>query len=66
VTTVELRFLEAGPGRTRVLLEHRDLDAFGADAATMRTTFDSPDAWLATLAAYRAVVAAGATSGRVR
>jgi uncharacterized protein YndB with AHSA1/START domain len=66
VTTVELRFLEAGPGRTRVLLEHRDLDAFGADAATMRTTFDSPDAWLATLAAYRAVVAAGATSGRAR
>ena len=27
---------------------------------------DSPDAWLATLAAYRAVIAAGATSGRAR
>jgi len=66
VTTVELRFQEAGPGRTRVLLEHRDLDAFGADAAAMRSTFDAPDAWLATLAAYQGAVAAGATSGRAR
>jgi uncharacterized protein YndB with AHSA1/START domain len=58
VTTVELRFSEAGPGRTRVVLEHRDLDAFGADAATMRTTFDAPDAWVGTLASYRDAVAA--------
>ena len=70
ITTVELRFLEAGPGRTRVVLEHRDLDAFGADAAAMRTTFDAPDAWVATLQAYRAatdpVARTRADSGRAR
>ena len=52
VTTVELRFEPVGEGRTRVRLEHRDLDAFGADAAEMKKTFEDPGAWTATLAAY--------------
>jgi uncharacterized protein YndB with AHSA1/START domain len=52
VTTVEIRFEALGPGRTRVSLEHRDLDAFGAEAPAMRTTFEDPGAWTATLAAY--------------
>jgi uncharacterized protein YndB with AHSA1/START domain len=52
VTSVEIRFEPAGPGRTRVLLEHRDLEAFGADATAMRKTFDAPDAWTTTLEAY--------------
>ena len=56
VTTVEVRFLPEGPGRTRVVLEHRDLDAFGMHAASMRATFDAPDAWESTLAAYAAAV----------
>ena len=55
VTTVDVRFEPAGEGRTRVLLEHRDLDAFGADAAGMRETFEGEGAWGATLAAYAAV-----------
>ena len=59
VTAVELRFLPEDPGRTRVVLEHRDLGAFGPHAAAMREMFDSPGAWDATLAAY--VDAAGRT-----
>jgi uncharacterized protein YndB with AHSA1/START domain len=54
VTSVEVRFQAEGPDRTRVLLEHRDLEAFGADAAAMRKTFDAPDAWTSTLGAYAA------------
>lgn len=55
VTTVEVRFEPEGEGRTRVRLEHRDLEAFGPDAAKMRETFEAPGAWDATLAAYAAV-----------
>jgi uncharacterized protein YndB with AHSA1/START domain len=52
VTTVEVRFEPVGDGRTRVRLEHRDLDAFGADTARMKETFEDPGAWSATLTAY--------------
>ncbi|MEV6846453.1 SRPBCC family protein [Actinoplanes sp. NPDC051411] len=52
VTTVDVRFEPAGDGRTRVRLEHRDLDAFGADAAAMKKTFEDPGAWDSTLRAY--------------
>jgi hypothetical protein len=52
VTTVEVRFQPADGDRTRVLLEHRDLEAYGADAAAMKETFEGPGAWEATLAAY--------------
>jgi uncharacterized protein YndB with AHSA1/START domain len=52
VTSVEVRFSEEGPGRTRVVLEHRDLNAFGEHAAAMRELFERPDAWTATLAAF--------------
>jgi uncharacterized protein YndB with AHSA1/START domain len=58
VTTVEVRFEPAGEDRTRVLLEHRDLDGFGADAAAMRKTFEDPGAWTSTLAAYAAAAKA--------
>ncbi|WP_030440375.1 SRPBCC family protein [Actinoplanes subtropicus] len=55
VTTVEVLFQPAGGGRTRVRLEHRDLDAYGADAAGMRETFEGEGAWNATLRAYAAM-----------
>jgi len=54
VTSIEVRFVAESERRTRVELEHRGLEAFGADAAAMRTTFDQPDAWTATLDAYTA------------
>ena len=56
VTTIEVRFVAEAPDRTRVQLEHRDLDRFGPDAERMRLTFDAPGAWDATLAAYAGVV----------
>ena len=58
VTTVEVRFVEEAPDRTRVELEHRDLDRFGPDAERMRQVFAGPDAWNATLVAYAAAVEA--------
>jgi Activator of Hsp90 ATPase homolog 1-like protein len=58
VTTVDVGFHPEGDGRTRVVLAHRGLDAYGADAAAMHETFSGPGAWEATLAAYAARVAA--------
>jgi hypothetical protein len=58
ITTVELNFIAESPERTRVTLEHRDLENFGPEAERMRQMFDSPGAWEATLAAFAA--AAGA------
>jgi hypothetical protein len=58
VTTVEVRFVAEASDRTRVVLEHRDLDAYGQDAEKMRDTFDQPGAWDATLSAFAAAVAA--------
>jgi hypothetical protein len=58
VTTVEVRFVAEASDRTRVVLEHRDLDAYGQDAEKMRDTFDQPGAWDATLSAFAAAFAA--------
>ncbi len=52
VTPIELRFVAEGPDRTRVELEHRDLDRYGEQAERMRQVFDAPDAWDATLRAF--------------
>jgi uncharacterized protein YndB with AHSA1/START domain len=54
VTSVEVRFEPTDDGRTLVTLEHRGLEAYGADAAAMVETFEDPGAWTATLAAYAA------------
>ena len=59
VTSVELRFLAEAPDRTRVQLEHRDLERFGPDAERMRQTFSEPGAWDRTLAEFAAVAEAG-------
>jgi uncharacterized protein YndB with AHSA1/START domain len=42
---VEIRFLADGPDRTRVELEHRGLDIYGADAARLREVLESPGGW---------------------
>ena len=52
VTTIDVRFVEEEPGRTRVALEHGDLDNFGEHAEQMKNVFEAPDAWTSTLAAY--------------
>lgn len=57
VTVVDLTFRPEGPGRTRVVLEHRGLEAYGDAAEAMRETFEQPGAWDGTLAAFAARVA---------
>jgi hypothetical protein len=54
ITHVEVRFSELEDGRTRVALEHRDLDRYGERAEHMRETFSKPDAWGSTLSQYAA------------
>lgn len=55
VTEVELRFTALPEGGTRVDLEHRDLDRFGAKAEAVRTSFDSDGGWPGLLAAFAGV-----------
>ena len=57
---VAVRFVAETAERTRVELEHRDLDRFGPDAERMHETFNAPGAWDATLAAYADGVRAAA------
>jgi Activator of Hsp90 ATPase homolog 1-like protein len=54
LTTVDLRFIPEAADRTRVELEHRDLEAYGPEAERMRQVFEQPGAWDATLSAYAA------------
>ena len=54
LTEVEVRFTAEGPERTRVDLEHRGLDAYGAPGAAIRRSFDSPDGWLGLLDRFAA------------
>jgi uncharacterized protein YndB with AHSA1/START domain len=49
VTEVEVTFSAEGPKKTRVVLEHRNLDRFGEAAPAMRNALDSPGGWTGTL-----------------
>jgi hypothetical protein len=50
---VEVRFIAEGAGVTRVELEHRHLDRFGADeGAQMREKVEAPNGWTAIMACY--------------
>jgi uncharacterized protein YndB with AHSA1/START domain len=44
-TEVEVRFIAESPDTTRVELEHRHLERYGAKTETMRATFDSEGGW---------------------
>jgi hypothetical protein len=50
-----VRFVEVAGG-TRVELEHRNLDRFGAQAESVRTVFESPAGWSGLLAAFAKAV----------
>jgi uncharacterized protein YndB with AHSA1/START domain len=53
-STVEVRFVAEGDGRTRVELEHRDLDRHGADWQKMRDSIASDGGWTGILRGYAA------------
>jgi hypothetical protein len=52
VTHVDVTFTPTDDGRTLVELVHRDLEAYGADAARMAEAFEGPDAWGGILKRY--------------
>lgn len=54
-TEVDVRFIAIDAGTTRVELEHRGLEAYGADAAAMHETFSSPNGWNGMLEHYAQV-----------
>jgi uncharacterized protein YndB with AHSA1/START domain len=53
---VEVRFTSDGPDRTRVELEHRNLDRHGAGWERMRDAVGSPDGWGAGLHRFASAV----------
>lgn len=61
LTEVEVSFTPEGPKRTRVDLEHRNLERYGVEAIELRKGIDSPGGWGQTLQNFAAVVA---TEGR--
>ena len=57
-TEVEVRFIPEGKGGTRVELEHRHLDRYGARRDEMRGIFDSEGGWSGLLASFARAAAA--------
>jgi uncharacterized protein YndB with AHSA1/START domain len=54
---VEVRFTGEGPGRTRVVLEHRNLDRHGAGWQAVREGVDAEAGWPLYLQRYADVIA---------
>ena len=52
VTELEVRFIPREDGITRIELEHRNLDRFGAKAEETRTALDSDGGWTGLLKVY--------------
>jgi uncharacterized protein YndB with AHSA1/START domain len=50
---VEIRFVDASSGRTRVELTHRDFERHGRDADALRAGMNSPQGWPLILAEFR-------------
>lgn len=61
-TEVEVRFIADGENGTRVELEHRRLDLYGARRDEMRGIFDSDAGWNALLGAFSASVPEGSST----
>jgi hypothetical protein len=51
-TEVEVRFIAAGKDSTRVELEHRHLDRYGARRDAIRGIFDSEGGWSGLLTSF--------------
>ncbi len=57
LTELEVVFVAEGTDRTRVDLEHRNLDRFGEMHEAMRELFDAPGAWQGLLEGFAQAVA---------
>lgn len=55
-----MNFIPEGAKRTRVELEHRNLDRYGAEAVELRKGMDAPEGWGKTLENFASVAAADA------
>lgn len=60
-TEIEVRFIAESAQRTRVELEHRRLDRYGARRDEMRTIFDKTGDWGRLLASFAEVARTSAT-----
>ena len=63
-TEVDVRFLAIDERTTRVELEHRGLEAYGADAIGMHDTFNSPNGWNGMLEHYAEVASQPVAAAR--
>jgi uncharacterized protein YndB with AHSA1/START domain len=59
LTEVEVLFTSEGPKRTRVELEHRNLERFGAMQEQIRKSFESGGGWSDILAEFQKVAIQG-------
>lgn len=57
ITEIEVRFTPEGPKRTRVEIEHRNLDRYGDAAPEIRKMLDAPEGWGRTLESFAAAAA---------
>jgi len=55
VTEIEITFTPEQPMRTRVDVEHRNMERFGVAAEALREEFNSPGGWSATLTGFASV-----------
>jgi uncharacterized protein YndB with AHSA1/START domain len=62
-TEIEVRFIAEGESATRVELEHRKLDRYGARRDEMRRIFDTEGDWGRLLAMFATRAAEGAAEG---
>jgi uncharacterized protein YndB with AHSA1/START domain len=60
-TEIDVRFIPVGPAETRVELEHRRLDRYGARRDEMRRIFDTEGDWGKLLAMFAAVATSGSS-----
>jgi uncharacterized protein YndB with AHSA1/START domain len=58
VTEAEVNFVVEGAKRTRVTIEHRNLERFGVKADALRKELDSPGGWEATIGHFAKVAEA--------
>ena len=56
LTEVEVTFTPEGPNRTRVDLEHRNLERYGVEAVGLRSSIDAPGGWRKLLDSFAAGV----------